>query len=67
MIRIAVLSPETASAAAKFTFVVCTKSIGFAFDVMMACANSPLTFNAWTTLIGSLTRALLTLDIPHFA
>lgn len=35
-----------------------TKSIGFTPNMMAAFAQSPIAFNAWATLLGSLSKAL---------
>jgi hypothetical protein len=67
MTRIATLNPEITSATSKLTLAVFTKSIGFTFDLMATFGNSPFPFNAWATLLGSLSRALPMFDIPHFA
>src|SRR5262245_63356974 len=35
-----------------------TKNIGFTPNMMAAFAQSPIAFNAWATLLGSLSKAL---------
>ncbi|RVI87932.1 carboxymuconolactone decarboxylase family protein [Sinorhizobium medicae] len=45
-------------AESKLTLDTFTKSIGFTPNMMVAFAQSPIAFNAWATLLGSLSKAL---------
>ncbi|WP_448095940.1 carboxymuconolactone decarboxylase family protein [Luteibacter yeojuensis] len=58
MPRTIALSPEEVPAESKATLNALTKNIGFTPNMMAAFAQSPLAFNAWATLLGSLSKAL---------
>lgn len=58
MPRSAVLNLEQVPADSKPTLDAFTKNIGFTPNMMMAFAQSPIAFNAWATLLGSLSKAL---------
>ena len=58
MARCEVLSPEQVPADSKPTLDAFTKNIGFTPNMMAAFANSPIAFNAWATLLGSLSKSL---------
>jgi uncharacterized peroxidase-related enzyme len=58
MARTAVLRPEQVPAESKPTLEAFTKNIGFTPNMMAAFAQSPIAFNAWATLLGSLSKAL---------
>jgi uncharacterized peroxidase-related enzyme len=58
MPRSAVLMPEQVPAESKPTLGAFTKNIGFTPNMMATFAQSPIAFNAWATLLGSLSRAL---------
>jgi len=58
MPRSAVLKPEQVPADSKATLDAFTKNIGFTPNMMMTFAQSPIAFNAWATLLGSLSKAL---------
>jgi uncharacterized peroxidase-related enzyme len=58
MARSAALKPEQVPAASKPTLDVFTKNIGFTPNMMATFAQSPIAFNAWATLLGSLSKAL---------
>jgi AhpD family alkylhydroperoxidase len=58
MPRIAAPKPEQVPAESKPTLDAFTKNIGFTPNMMAAFAQSPIAFNAWATLLGSLSKAL---------
>jgi uncharacterized peroxidase-related enzyme len=58
MPRTIALNPEEVPAESKATLDAFTKNIGFTPNMMAAFAQSPLAFNAWATLLGSLSKAL---------
>src|SRR6202007_902239 len=58
MPRTTALKPEQVPAESKPTLDAFTKNIGFTPNMMAAFAQSPIAFNAWATLLGSLSRAL---------
>ena len=58
MARTAALKPEQVPADSKPTLDKFTKNIGFTPNMMATFAQSPIAFNAWAALIGSLSKAL---------
>ena len=58
MTRTTVLTPEQVPAASKETIDALTRNIGFTPNMMAAFAQSPIAFNAWAALLGSLSKAL---------
>ncbi len=58
MPRTAALKPEHVPAESKPTLDAFTKNIGFTPNMMAAFAQSPIAFNSWATLLGSLSKAL---------
>ncbi len=58
MTRTTVLKPEQVPAESKSTLDAFTKNIGFTPNMMAAFAQSPIAFNAWATLLGSLSKTL---------
>lgn len=58
MARAAALKPEQVPAESKSTFDTFSKNIGFTPNMMATFAQSPIAFNAWATLLGSLSKAL---------
>jgi len=58
MTRTTVLTPEQVPAASKETLDAFTRNIGFTPNMMAAFAQSPIAFNAWAALLGSLSKAL---------
>jgi uncharacterized peroxidase-related enzyme len=58
MARSAALNPEQVPADSKPTLDAFTKNIGFTPNMMAIFAQSPIAFNAWATLLGSLSKAL---------
>ena len=58
MPRSAALKPEQVPADSKPTFDTFTKNIGFTPNMMAIFAQSPIAFNAWAALLGSLSKAL---------
>jgi uncharacterized peroxidase-related enzyme len=58
MPRAAALRPEHVPAASKPTLDAFTKSIGFTPNMMATFAHSPIAFNSWAALLGSLSKAL---------
>src|ERR1051326_4402520 len=58
MTRTTVLKPEQVPPESKSTLDAFTKNIGFTPNMMAAFAQSPIAFNAWATLLGSLSKAL---------
>ncbi|WPU96984.1 peroxidase-related enzyme [Mucilaginibacter sabulilitoris] len=58
MPRTKALNPEEVPAESKPTLDAFTKNIGFTPNMMATFAQSPIAFNAWATLFGSLSKAL---------
>jgi uncharacterized peroxidase-related enzyme len=58
MSRTAALTLEQVPAESKPTLDAFTKNLGFTPNMMAAFAQSPIAFNAWATLLGSLSKAL---------
>jgi hypothetical protein len=58
MPRTAAPKPEQVPADSKPTLDAFTKNIGFTPNMMAAFAQSPIAFNSWATLLGSLSQAL---------
>ncbi|MBP0622350.1 carboxymuconolactone decarboxylase family protein [Cupriavidus consociatus] len=58
MPRTAALKPEHVPADSKPTLDAITRSIGFTPNMMATFAQSPIAFNSWATLLGSLSKAL---------
>ena len=58
MARSAALKPEQVPADSKPTLAMFTKNIGFTPNTMATFAASPIAFNAWAALLGSLSKAL---------
>jgi uncharacterized peroxidase-related enzyme len=58
MPRSAALKPEQVPADCKPTLDAITKNIGFTPNMMATFAQSPIAFNAWAALLGSLSKAL---------
>src|SRR3954447_8690534 len=58
MARTAALKPDQVPAESKPTLDAFTKNIGFTPNMMAAFAQSPIAFNSWATLLGSLSKAL---------
>src|SRR5690606_39837815 len=58
MTRTAALKPEQVPTASKATLDAFTRNLGFTPNMMAAFAQSPIAFNAWATLLGSLSKAL---------
>ena len=58
MPRTAALKPEQVPADSQPTLDAFTKNIGFTPNMMAAFAQSPIAFNSWATLLGSLSKAL---------
>jgi uncharacterized peroxidase-related enzyme len=58
MPRIAALKPEQVPPESKPTLDMFTEIIGFTPNMMAAFAASPIAFNAWAALLGSLSKAL---------
>ena len=58
MPRSAVLKPEQVPADSKATLDAFSRNIGFTPNMMSTFAQSPIAFNAWATLLGSLSKAL---------
>jgi uncharacterized peroxidase-related enzyme len=58
MTRAAILNPENIPADSKRTLDAFTRNIGFTPNMMAAFAHSPIAFNAWAALLGSLSKAL---------
>jgi uncharacterized peroxidase-related enzyme len=58
MARTAALKPEHVPADSKPTLDKFTKNIGFTPNMMATFAQSPIAFNAWAALLGSLSKAL---------
>ncbi|MBX5154501.1 peroxidase-related enzyme [Rhizobium lentis] len=58
MTRTTVLTPDQVPAASKETLDTFTRNIGFTPNMMAAFAQSPIAFNAWAALLGSLSKTL---------
>ena len=58
MPRSAALKPEQVPADSKPALDAVTKNIGFTPNMMATFAQSPIAFNAWAALLGSLSKAL---------
>ena len=58
MPRIAALKPEQLPADSKPTLDTFTRNIGFTPNMLATFALSPIAFNSWAALRGSLSRAL---------
>jgi len=58
MPRAEALKPEQVPAGSKPTLDAFTKNIGFTPNMMATFAQSPLAFNAWAALFGSLSKVL---------
>ncbi|MCL4639413.1 carboxymuconolactone decarboxylase family protein [Olivibacter jilunii] len=58
MARTEALRPEQVPAASKQTLDTFTKNIGFTPNMLSTFSQSPIAFNAWATLLGSLSKAL---------
>jgi hypothetical protein len=58
MLRSAARRPKKVPADSKPTLDAITKNIGFTPDTMATFAQSPIAFNAWAALLGSLSKAL---------
>jgi uncharacterized peroxidase-related enzyme len=58
MTRTTALQPEQVPAESKPTLDAFTKNIGFTPNMMATFAQSPIAFNAWANLLGSLSKAL---------
>ncbi|MBR1167049.1 carboxymuconolactone decarboxylase family protein [Bradyrhizobium liaoningense] len=58
MTRATALKPEQVPAESKLILDAFTKNIGFTPNMMATFAQSPIAFNAWAALLGSLSRAL---------
>jgi uncharacterized peroxidase-related enzyme len=58
MPRSAPLKPEQVPAECKPTLDAFTTNIGFTPNMMAIFAQSPIAFNAWATLLGSLSKTL---------
>ena len=58
MPRTIALTPEQVPAESKPTLDAFTKNIGFTPNMMATFAQSPIAFNAWASLLGSLSKAL---------
>ncbi|SHM16168.1 carboxymuconolactone decarboxylase family protein [Rhodanobacter sp. OK091] len=58
MSRAIALKPEQVPAASQPTLDAFTRNIGFTPNMMATFAASPIAFNAWATLLGSLSKTL---------
>ncbi|MGO4127770.1 carboxymuconolactone decarboxylase family protein [Inquilinus sp. YAF38] len=58
MARAAALRPDQVPADSKPTLDTFTRNIGFTPNMMATFAQSPIAFNAWANLLGSLSKAL---------
>lgn len=58
MPRITALKPEQVPPESKQTLDMFTKNIGFTPNMMATFAASPIAFNAWAALLGSLSKSL---------
>src|ERR1700743_952578 len=57
MTRTTTLKPEQVPAESQPTLGAFTKNIGFTPNMMATFAQSPIAFNSWATLLGSLSKA----------
>jgi uncharacterized peroxidase-related enzyme len=58
MARTAALNREQVPADSRLALDAFTRNIGFIPNMMATFAQSPIAFNAWATLLGSLSKAL---------
>src|SRR4029453_5964803 len=58
MPRRTALKPEQVPADSKPTLDAITRNVGFTPNIMATFAQSPIAFNAWAALLGSLIKAL---------
>src|SRR3954470_13449365 len=58
MTRTTTLTPDQVPAESRPTLDAFTKHIGFTPNMVAIFAQSPIAFNAWATLLGSLSKAL---------
>jgi uncharacterized peroxidase-related enzyme len=58
MPRATLPTPEQVPAASKPTLDMFTKNIGFTPNMLATFATSPVAFNSWATLLGSLSKTL---------
>ena len=58
MARSTLPAPEQVPAASKPTLDMFTKNIGFTPNMLATFAMSPVAFNSWATLLGSLSKTL---------
>ena len=58
MTRSTALKPEHVPAESRATLDAFSKNIGFTPNMMATFAQSPIAFNAWAALLGSLSKAL---------
>ena len=58
MARTTALKPEQVPVDSKPTLDAFTRNIGFTPNMMASFAQSPIAFNAWATLLSSLSKAL---------
>jgi len=58
MPRTAALKPEQVPADSKLALDMFTKNLGFTPNMLATFAQSPIAFNAWAALLGSLSKAL---------
>jgi AhpD family alkylhydroperoxidase len=58
MARTAALKPQQVPVDSNPTLDMFTKNIGFTPNMMASFAQSPIAFNAWAALLGSLSKAL---------
>src|ERR1700758_5437401 len=58
MPRTSALTPDQVPAESKPTLDAFTKNIGFTPNMMATFALSPIAFNSWASLFGSLSKAL---------
>ncbi|MBB4427728.1 putative peroxidase-related enzyme [Bradyrhizobium sp. CIR48] len=58
MARAVALKPDHVPADSKPTLDMFTKNIGFTPNMLATFAQSPIAFNAWAALLGSLSKAL---------
>lgn len=58
MVRTEALKPEHVPTDSKPALDMFTRSIGFTPNMMATFAQSPIAFNAWAMLLGSLSKAL---------
>ncbi len=58
MARATALKPDEVPAESKPTLDMFTANIGFTPNMLATFAQSPIAFNAWATLVGSMSKAL---------